>query len=266
MRNFYKPARMSWKLTQGSIINNCVASKYNGTNVWGLIVTPRCDLAHEGKVSEVHYLPIVNFADFFKVDGRDYLYRKWHEAISRKFFVECDKYKFPSDLDKRIYYETMCKNKIADKGARKAFLDKMNKYFDCFKENKEFNETVCTDKKKEDLVDNLIDDRLPSFYLIEDWNPGGRNSKVILLRDLKRIAYTTAKNLEIGMARQYILDTDDMNKDGGDDLCQVCAEVKSPFVEHIIQRFSQNFCRIGVDDRDTKNEKLNLLNLFQSLT
>ena len=34
------------------------------------------------------------------------------------------------------------------------------------------------------------------------------------------------------------------------DLYHVCAEVRSPFIEHIMQRFSYNFCRVGVDDRN----------------
>ena len=262
MRNFYKPARMSWKLTQGSIINNCVASKYNNGKVWGVIVTPRCDLAHEDKVSDVHYLPIVNFADFFKVDGMDYLYRKWHEGISRKFTEACEKYGFPSGLDKREYYETMAQHKVTGQKEKKDFLDKMSRYFDCSKENDEFRESACKGQKRSGLIDNLVGDKLPSFYLIEDWIPGGKNSKVILLKDLKRISYTTAQKLGKGMDKQEISDFDDLNKGGGDELCRVCAEVKSPFIEHIIQRFSQNFCRIGVEDRDAISEKANLMNLF----
>ena len=39
-------------LTQGSVITNCVAEGYSGSKVWGVIITPKCDLAHEGKVSK----------------------------------------------------------------------------------------------------------------------------------------------------------------------------------------------------------------------
>ena len=45
-------------IDQGSIINNCIAEDYPHSAVWGCIITPRCDLAHHGKVSTVHYLPI----------------------------------------------------------------------------------------------------------------------------------------------------------------------------------------------------------------
>lgn len=32
--------------------------------------------------------------------------------------------------------------------------------------------------------------------------------------------------------------------------CYIQTQVASPFIEHIMQRFSYNFCRIGVDDRN----------------
>lgn len=49
------------KLSQGSIINGCVAEAFSNEEVFGLIITPRCDLSHNGKVSTVHYVPVIPF-------------------------------------------------------------------------------------------------------------------------------------------------------------------------------------------------------------
>lgn len=87
MRQFFKSYRMVRTLTQGSIINNCIADNYaEGLDVYGLIITPRCDLAHEGKVNTVHYLPIVDFDDWLCCDGEAYLLNKW--AVKNKYKFE----------------------------------------------------------------------------------------------------------------------------------------------------------------------------------
>lgn len=41
---------------------------------------------------------------------------------------------------------------------------------------------------------------------------------------------------------------DDLQEAKGEYYIQ--AQVASPFIEHIMQRFSYNFCRVGVKDRD----------------
>ena len=38
-----------------------------------------------------------------------------------------------------------------------------------------------------------------------------------------------------------------------DNLFYINSQIKSPFIEHILQSFSYNFCRVGVEDLDTDN-------------
>ena len=76
MRNFYVMPR---EITQGSIINNCLADCYPEAHVDGIIITPRCDLAHDAKVNFIHYLPIVSFKEWLLNDGKEYLFAKWFE-------------------------------------------------------------------------------------------------------------------------------------------------------------------------------------------
>lgn len=59
---------------------------------------------------------------------------------------------------------------------------------------------------------------------------------------------------------------DELNINSPDnDIYRVCAEVNSPFIEHIMQKFSHNFCRIGVDDRDFTSTYEILLNKIEIL-
>ena len=43
------------QLTQGSIINGCIAELLPGEEVFGCVITPRCALSHDGKIETVHY-------------------------------------------------------------------------------------------------------------------------------------------------------------------------------------------------------------------
>ena len=58
-RQIFNKKTMYNQLTQGSIVNCCTAEEYEGREVWGCIITPRCDLARNMKVPTIHYLSIV---------------------------------------------------------------------------------------------------------------------------------------------------------------------------------------------------------------
>lgn len=249
MRSFYVNIRVAGPLTQGSIINHCLAKQYSG-QVWGLIITPRCDLAHDNKVSNVHYLPIVDFSDFMEEDGRDYLFRKWCDKRYRKFEKSCSKYQFPIKGMKQEHYEKMANEKIENTSERNEFLQCLRNYYACNSENEDFKKSI--ESSKYDLIKNLMEDKIPSYYLIEDWDSHKKKAKVILLKELKRISYESAKMLGCGMEKGSVVSGyDELNLNIPDtDLYHVCAEVRSPFIEHIMQRFSYNFCRVGVDDRN----------------
>lgn len=250
MRRLYNNTRLVRHLTQGSIINNCVAHHYN-CDVWGLIITPRCDLSHDDKVDDVHYLPVVNFTDFFDVDGKKYLYRKSHEKLYGKFKKQCLKYNFPiKGVDEDAYIK-MAQQKISNKSDRNSFIDCVKNLFSCEKGDEGFNNHINSENEKRNLVQNLLEDKLPFFYLIEDWEPQRKKAKVILLRELKRISYSTAQKIGNGIEKGALNAEDELDLNiRNNDLYQVCTEIRSPYMEHIMQRFSYNFCRVGVNDRN----------------
>ena len=77
---------------------------------------------------------------------------------------------------------------------------------------------------------------------------------------MKRVSLSSAQRISNGLDLSQIIEgKDELKKTTVPNvLCQVCAQIASPFVEHIVQRFSHNFCRIGVDDRDLEMEKESL--------
>lgn len=260
MRRFYQTLPLVKPVTQGSIINHCIADNYQGKEVYGMIITPRCDLGHQGKVNTVHYLPIVDFEDWIKVDGEDYFYNKWSQKKSKKFKDKCQDLSFPDNIQKQELYVKMADKKISDKGRRDSFKKMVANYFNINRNSTDFANYKMKSDTKKSLVDNLVEDKLPAYYLIEDWEPQKKRLFVILLRDLKRISINTVKLLNTKVVKSQINPmSDDLDIDHiENDFFQVCSLIASPFVEHIMQHFSHNFCRIGVEDRDFENTK-NLL-------
>lgn len=254
MRQFFKSYRMVRTLTQGSIINNCIADNYaEGLDVYGLIITPRCDLAHEGKVNTVHYLPIVDFDDWLCCDGEAYLLNKWAVKNKYKFEQLCKKHNIPSDLKEKELYVKIAERIFTEKSQRTNFLEKVDVLF-CsdMQRHKAFEDYCHKEDTRNTLISNLLKDELPAYYLIDDWDTARATPKIILLRELKRISYETSQKIGKGMyASDVKMAIDELKEISPDnEIYHVCAEVNSPFIEHIMQKFSHNFCRIGVDDRD----------------
>ena len=246
MRNFYVMPR---EITQGSIINNCLADCYPEAHVDGIIITPRCDLAHDAKVNFIHYLPIISFKEWLLNDGKEYLFAKWFEKKKNNFEKQCKLFRIPSSIPNKDNYEKMAKAIITDKNSYSSFMDSVNAYFDANIESPTFLSHLKNKKVKELVIDNLAKDALPAYYLAEDWEKNGHSFKIILLRELKRISFKTAMFLSKGMkVDQVDFCVDDLQEAKGEYYIQ--AQVASPFIEHIMQRFSYNFCRVGVKDRD----------------
>ena len=247
MRNIYKMPR---EVTQGSIINCCLASQYPDKHVYGIVITPRCDLAHEGKVDYVHYLPIVDFKDWYLTDGLNYLYSKWYLKKKEKFIELSKRYSIPTSIVGIDKYERMA-SCITDKNQRDNYLNVVKSYFEASSDSKEFLDYVNSNKTKDMIIENLFRDNLPAFYLIEDWEENSHSYKVILLRELRRFSVDSVILIGKGMDSSQINEKMD-ELIFVDDMCFIQSQVTSPFVEHIMQRFSYNFCRIGVADRNKK--------------
>lgn len=252
-RTIYKQGpELDKVVTQGTIINHCIAEKYC-CDVWGVIVTPRCDLAHTGKVTHVHYLPIVPFEEWYKVDGVHYLWTKTLEKYRKKVQDACKANGFPiSNLGEKQLRQ-LC-DSISDSKEKDKFKSDIDNFYQTQKTSP--GNYVPSNSEKEKLVANLRKGDIAAFCLIEDWRELNKYM-VVLLRDLKRLDYNFAISMATGVEETTI--TDQWKNDlaysvNKDFLYQTETEIISPYIEQLMERFSYNFCRIGVDDMDENVE------------
>lgn len=269
MSEIYSNERF-FKLTQGSIITNCVCSLGDDIDVWGFIITARCDCTNS-KVDYVYYLPIVNFGDWFCKTKKQACYDKWLDQKRQTLFEKLNAVNKNNisnyDVFSRSEIESMLhdtKSKLRDEIL--SLHDEL--YID---NTKEFVNHVKTQTKFTIIKDDIkrITENNDNYYLIiPDWQPLRKDKhKIILLREIKRIKLCIAQAIEgqrytIVDVEGFDADENDIKKTYPTNIYCIDKQMLSPYVEYVMQRFAHNFTRIGIDRLPTATPE-NLLKEIQ---
>lgn len=256
MRSIFLHKTNYLNLDQGSIISGCVATGYDDCDVSGCIITARCDLAHQGKVSVVHYLPVVSFSDWYRVYGRDFLYKRWEANIRSKInaiFKESHKGEDVLELNLSYGELNVLANSILNKSNREKAIQSLDGYFK--NADLSFSLYLGKDKAVNDFFKSLVKSEKHDFYYIEDWasNKEEALGRVILLKDIKSVSYDIAMQLPGGIeekdySKDLLLRNSLAVSPGKTNFYMIEDQIASPFIEHIIQAFSYGFDRVGIDD------------------
>lgn len=256
MRKVFEEHTSGWiRLQQGSIFSGAIADGISGSkDLFGLIITPRCDIANR-KVSTIHYLPLIPFK-LWKYEILSKLYQNVEfEKLTDKLLTFCKENKITESLFDRKYHFTESDIESSVCHVR-GYKDIINKYKErCQIENIDYCKGRIKDwSKGKNKIKDLIDNKQAHYYLIEDWRTSNEYM-VVMLRDVKRLDFSFAENMEKGISEKIMVEEDfhrnDVCKtDAGTMVYKFQRVVKSPYLEHIMESFSKNFCRIGVDRID----------------
>lgn len=269
IRNIYFEKPIVNRMTQGSIINGCVADAFPGEEVFGLIITPRCDVSHEGKVDSVHYLPVVPFERWFEIIAKPKIKDIWKKSLLNKLDSKFKNAKVGKEvMSANFTYEdliSICDAKVNKENDKKDIKGLLDSYFE--KNEDDFDlflldaETKGIFDKKHELFKYLLrleGNNIPPYYLLESWLDFGIDKHlVVMLRDVHRVQFSTAMRIKEGVFESEFTELDLKYNDlflqnDPKKFFWVQAEINSPFIEHIMQAFVYNFSRIGVDDRPGK--------------
>lgn len=256
MRNIYSKGKIG-HLTQGSIINGCIAEDFPNMQLFGCIITPRCDLEHEGKVNTVHYLPVVPFESWFSKLAIPEIFTHWKSDLASAIDNIMSDYGFGKSITSfGLRKEDMVKiaeSKLKGKELIK-IMSKIEAFFSNVSDN-EFKDYLSQEKGRHvDFLKQLKDNRISSYYLLEKWDDSCLSEYyVILLRDVRRLSIATARRISEGVLEQDLNPInhhiDDLfvteKRDG---FYYIDSQIDSPFIEHILEAFMYNFNRIGVED------------------
>lgn len=276
IRKIYDDTPLVNKMTQGSIINGCIAEDFPNEETYGFIITPRCDLDHEGKVNTVHYVPVVSFERWFDVIARPVIKALWKKELKDRLNKEFKDAKLGDDvMGVDFSYDDLikiCKEKVRNNNKKTNITNLLNDFFEI--DSNHFNYYLLDgeDKPKNkhkmiEYISRLESDGIHAYYAIEGWKEYGKDKHLVLmLRDVRRMQFCTAMKIKRGLYESE-LDINDSTKNDlffkneAKHFFSVQSQVGSPFVEHIMQAFVYNFSRIGVEDRpgDTIDKLFNAI-------
>lgn len=273
-KNLYNKPRIGL-IDQGSIFNGGIAEEYEGCDVFGIIITTRCDIAHN-KVPTYHYLPIVHF--------RDWLCRDFWKIFSRR--LKKDYYAKAGSLLKNNKQSA----EILNYSNLVNVLEGAGNFFEKEKDLKQFQEYLLVIIEIEEresrslsisealkfishnrkiassIIKEVISNQNNLFYFLESWN-SSEEFHVILLREINKLPLKIGEEIAKGLLVSQIPDRlkKKTDLDFSEELVFCETNIGSPYIEHLIQMFFQNFGRIGVEDHDPEisKEVENIINSFK---
>lgn len=230
-------------LSQGSILPSIKTPK--NTNGHAVIITARCDIANK-KYSHFVLLPIYSLSEWFCAFGEDMMYKKMYSSMVTAFNNNMNKLGMPKDCYK-IYDKKDIIEALSDK-LTKELSDILSFLYD----KKIDYDQKSNKKSKETLIGDIVKNKNQGFYFIECLERGCKQEGYVVdLRSPFLIPSEVAFLISNGIDNIIYGKNKDLSnylffKD--DDLIYSSSTLNSPYIEHLMQSFSQVFTRIGLDD------------------
>lgn len=248
-RNIYQETKIT-ELQQGCLFWGAIADGYDKP-VWGLIITPRCDIA-QNKVITVHYLPVTKFTDWKDIHLAAMLQQ---DCIKKKLNT------LKPVFDSKKISESLLdfKYRLSDEDLKTMFEGKQMppNFFNDLREYWSYHDMqYCRDsfsswKNYSNRISELVEGKMERFLLLEHWNDDLERYYVIHLTEIKHLQITTAHALIKGIKSNMVNEEDDlMYKNEGlkSQEYRVVAQITSPYIEYVCQKFANAFFRIGIED------------------
>jgi hypothetical protein len=253
-------------MTQGTIFSCAIAEDYPDCDVYGILITARCDIAQD-KVRTYNYLPVVRLDDWIHRDGRMILaQRVAAEAMGGLRQAIKDAGYSPAILDTeppRSVLDVLFKPGTPASKLRDRYIRQLARYEiagQCINSGPEAKVSVRlaneVPKSRDVLIEELVHQKLAGYYFLKHVEPEGDDiGYVALVREIhtmpRVLAGAIAQGLENSMYTT-MCDSDrgvvgrlHISKDG---LAMPVGLVRPPYLEHLMQSFSNLFGRIGLPD------------------
>lgn len=237
-------------MTQGTIFNCAECETYPDDETLGLIITARCDIGNENKVAFYNFIPAIPYnawkkkelAPIIKKRNLKDLKNRLSDSIKLAGFSESNVSTYGYD---RVY-EKIIENKKTKKNEI-AKIDELKNKIDCLEDGSNYDLIASLFKKEiKKIIDDIISNAHLDYFFID--NIVGYGSVIVNLRDIYQIESSTALNITSGIEIDEHKNIIGIKHNKSNNFCSVVGQMKSPYIELLMQRFAHNFIRVGVDD------------------
>lgn len=260
MRQIYN-TKIIGEIEQGTIINSCLSIDYMNCSVFGIIITPRCDIENN-KVPSIHYLPVVSLENWIKGDFWNLFSNVVKNNLISKIMSILQQYNLSKTLFDSISYSEL--RKVLKDKFKPVDFTKFDKILSDIEVLNSSIDKIANSAKKQLIEEHknvsktifkeLKEHKRKEFYLLENWNENQVDKYyVVLMREIRRISFELSKKISFGLYAKQISEsewnTNDLFRSNNpDNFIYSLATLKSPHLEHMIQHFFMNFGRIGVEN------------------
>ena len=252
------------KITQGSIFCCASASRYKEKPVLGLTITARCDVAQD-KYPVLNFLPVVRLPDWLLEDGLDILLENVINEQKQHIKSTLKQANLSPSLAFAIPLIDVAKQHfplgVGSKSERSAadrfnsLVNEIDTFHKIIKEGSKINQLNWLRENKShkirDLIQGLSKHSVPGYYLLERLFDDDNTGHVCLLREVSTLPQIVSEEIAKGLSAERYRNFQNINiRDilsfEFENFAMPLIQVGSPAIEHILQTFSNLFCRIGI--------------------
>lgn len=266
------------QLDQGTIIYGIRSDKYPNLRCYGVIITASCDIAQQ-KVSKLYYLLAIDAKEWFcSKFAYPQVYCSKIEGLQKKFYATAEKYNLNADSLLCFSKEEVTHiidEEISRKEQREKILSQYNDlllYSDPNISDEQIKKAIKSDSNP--VVEFLSrvgrGEVLHYYYLPQtayQKNEVRHKGLIVDLQEIGHVTLSDALKIQTTGIDYLALPEDPLLRErlksnfwleSEDDFIAIEGNIESPWREHLMQRFSHGFIRIGLDGA-TKTDYENLI-------
>lgn len=256
-RDMVQPPRLR-AVTQGSVFNHAKCQDFSNS-ILGLFISARCDLAQK-KQERYIYVPLVKATDWLDYYIIPKLFDEHHTSLlnSLKTILTQNKH-CPSSID--TFGAEICADLLNGK-ALSQYQKKLSEIEETTKMMRSgiYDKSTLSSKAIKSKTDDLISNKIEGAFFIDeiiDYQNGETHlgSYVAVLSEPSSIPRRIASEIADGLDHEYIINSQvsygciDAKKG---EMSYILCNVRSPYIELALQKFSTLYSRIGVEDPSTE--------------
>lgn len=237
-------------LTQGTIFNCAYCATYPNNETLGLVITARCDIANKDKVKFYNFIPAIPYDIWKEKELLPLVHKKVCKSLKKHFLELLRKARFSEgNIEtygfERIYDIILEKKSLTQKDIVR--LNDLKNKIDCIESNSSYVELLKYFRTEiEKILTEIIENKNSDYFFID--NIIGYNSILVNLREIYELDISIAHKIPNGIELDNGGIYTGLNLNNSNKLCSIVGQLKSPFIELLMQRFTNNFIRVGVDN------------------